>query len=256
MKKILLLAFFTGTTFLIGAAPASAQDGPVIIPVEMWTCSFNDGKDAEDLDDVVDKWNEWADEKGVDDYAAWTLTPYYFGPGANAGFDVIWMGAGKNAVALGTRQAEYMANDTGLVDDFADVFTCGSHDGYASINYKAPPQGATPADSVITFSDCSVKKGASDGALDAAMAEWSQHMTDQGSPTGIFHWYPAYGGGGEDFDFKWLEAHESLAALGADFDNYGTGGGFIKSGQLFGHLLDCDSSRVYLAKSRRFAQLR
>ncbi|MFT5501741.1 MAG: hypothetical protein ACI88G_001880, partial [Woeseiaceae bacterium] len=240
MKKILLLAFFTGTTFLIGTAPVSAQDGPVVIPVEMFTCTFNDGKDADDLDDVVDKWNAWADEQGVDDYAAWTLTPYYYGPGANAGFDVIWMGAAKNGVALGTRQDQFMAEDAGLNEDFNEVISCGSHVNYASINHKAPPQGATPANSIITFSDCSFKEGATGAAVDAATAEWSQYMTDQGSSTGIFHWYPAYGGGGGDFDFKWLEAHESLAALGADFDNYGNGGGYVKDGQLFDHLLDCD----------------
>lgn len=256
MKKILLITFFSGMTFLIGAAPASAQDGPLFIPVEMYTCTYNDGKDADDLDDVVDKWTAWADDKGIDDYAAWTLTPYYFGPGANAGFDVIWMGAGKNAVALGTRQQEYMANDAGLVEDFEEVITCGSHVNYASINHKAPPQGATPQDSVITFSDCSYKEGATGGTVGAAMAQWSQHLTDQGSPAGIFHWYPAFGGGGEDFDFKWLGAHEDLVALGADYDNFGTGGGYVKYGQLFGHLLSCDSTRVYLAKSRRFAQLR
>lgn len=256
MKKTLLLTFITGMTCLIGAAPGSAQDGPVFIPVEMYTCSFNDGKDADDLDDVVEKWTDWADEKGVDDYAAWTLTPYYFGPGANAGFDVIWMGAGKNAVALGTRQHEYLANDAGLVEDFAEVLDCGSHANYASINYKAPPQGATPADSVITFSDCSFKEGASGSSVGSAMAQWSQHLTDQGSSTGIFHWYPAFGGGGEDFDFKWLQAHESLVTLGADYDNFSTGGGYAKYQQLFNHQVSCDTARVYMAKSRRFVQLR
>ena len=39
------------------------------------------------------------DSNGTDSYAAWTLTPDYYGP--NQEFDVIWMGAAQNAIAMG-----------------------------------------------------------------------------------------------------------------------------------------------------------
>ena len=126
----------------------------------------------------------------------------------------------------------------------------------ASVNFKAPPRGATPKDSVLTFSDCSYRKGSSFAGLGAAAAEWGQYMTDAGSKAGIWHWYPVYGGGDEDFDFKWIEAHASLADMGKDFDDYGNGRGFETAGKLFSHMIDCDSSRVYAAKSRRYVQLR
>ncbi len=88
------------------------------------------------------------------------------------------------------------------------------------------------------------------------MAEWTQYLSDEGSTSGIWHWYPAYGGGGEEFDFKWLQAYEDLADLGADYDRHGTVGGFATRGRLLGHLIDCDSTRAYLAQSRRYVQLR
>lgn len=255
MKKTLFSSVMAGLVFLTGIGTVSAQDdGMLVIPVELYTCSYNEGKGPDDLDKVVDNWSAWADKQGIDDYAAWTLTPYYFG--AEQEFDVIWLGAGKDAVALGKAQDAYLDNNEGIEAQFSEVISCDAHVNFASLNYKAPPKGKTPANSIMTFSDCSYKEGATFAALGAAMAEWSQHMSDAGSKAGIWHWYPVYGGGNEDFSFKWLEAHENLADLGADYESYGNGGGYVTNGRLFNHLLSCDSSRAYLAQSRRFVQLR
>ena len=255
MKEILISTFFTSLVVLAGSGTVSAQDdGMLIIPVEMYACSYNARQDSDDLDRVTDKWNAWADARDMNDYAAWTLTPFYFGPEQD--FDVIWLGAGKDAVALGAGQDDYLANNGGIADDFDEVLTCNAHTNFASVNYKASPEGATPANSVLTFSDCKYREGATFEAVSSAMAEWAQHLSNEGSPTGIWHWYPAYGGGGEEFDFKWLQAHENLEGLGADYDRYATGRGFETRGRLLDHLIDCDSSRAYLAQSRRFVQLR
>ena len=256
MKKISISTLVTSLVFLVGSGTVFAQDdGMLVIPVELFACTYNDRrKGPDDLDRVVDKWNAWADSKAVDDYAAWTLTPYYYGPEQE--FDVIWLGAGKDAIALGRAQDIYLADNDGLAEDFADVSTCAAHNNFASINFKALPEGATPQNSVLTFSDCTYEDGASFSALAAAMAQWSQHLSDAGSTAGIWHWYPAYGGGGEEFDFKWLEAYENLEELGADYERFGNGGGFVTQRRLMGHLIECDSSRAYLAQSRRFVQLR
>jgi hypothetical protein len=255
MKKILIATIFTSLVVLVGTGQVSAQDdGMLIIPVEMYACSYKDRQGPDNLDRVISKWSAWADARALNDYAAWTLTPYYFGPAQE--FDVIWLGAGKNAVALGRGQDDFIANSGGIQDDFNEVLDCSGHTNFASVNYKAPPEGATPANSVLTFSDCKYREGATFSAVSAAMAQWAQHLSDGGSNAGVWHWYPAYGGGGEEFDFKWLQAHANLEDLGADYDRYATGGGFVTRGRLLGHLIDCDSSRAYLAQSRRFVQLR
>jgi len=255
MKKTLLSSFIIGLVFLTGLGSVSAQDDASrVIPVELFACTYNDGKGSGDLDKVIDKWNAWADKNGFEDYAAWTLTPYYFGPDQE--FDVIWLGAAKDAVALGKAQDAYNAETAGLHDGFNKVLTCNAHVNFASINYKAWPDEATPGNSVLTFSDCKYKKGSSYSKLKAAMGEWTQHLSDAGSTAAIFHWYPAYGGGGEDFSFKWIDAYHNLAELGADYESFGNGGGVVVSGRLMGHLIDCDSSRAYLAKNRRYVKLR
>ena len=226
----------------------------LVIPVELFACTYNEGKGADDLDKATASWNAWADKQKLDDYAAWTLTPFYYG--AEQTFDVIWLGAGKDAVALGKAQDDYMVEDAGLHAQFAEALTCQTHANMASINFKAPPKGETPENSILTFSDCSYKEGATFDALGQAMAEWAQHLSDEGSKAGVWHWYPVYGGGGEEFDFKWIEAHENLAALGGDFEDYGNGRGFETYRKLLSHLISCDSSRAYVTESRRYVQLR
>jgi hypothetical protein len=253
--KTHISSFLVGCLLLAGSGNVVAQDDSMlVIPVELFTCNYNDGKGPGDLDKVIAKWNKWADKKGVDDYAAWTLTPYYFGPEQE--FDVIWLGAGKDAVALGKAQDSYLAEDEGLHAAFNEVISCDAHSNFASINHKAAPKGATPANSVLTFSDCEFKEGATFDALGTAMGEWSQHLSDGGSNASIFHWYPVYGGGQEELSFKWLEAHKNFAELGADYERYGNGRGFETKRKLFNHLISCDSRRAYLAQNRRFVQLR
>lgn len=255
MKKTFILSIMTSLLLLVGSGTVLSQDdGIKVIPVELFSCSYNDGKGSADLDKVVDKWNKWADDQGLDDYAAWTLTPYYFGPDQD--FDVIWLGAGKDAIALGKSQDSYNVENAGLHNAFNEVLSCDAHVNFASINFKAAPKGATPENSVLTFSDCKYDKGVSFPGLSAAMGEWAQHLNDAGSTAAIFHWYPAYGGGGEEFDFKWITAYKNLEDLGADYERYGNGGGFVTRGRLMGHLIDCDSSRAYLANNRRYVQLR
>ena len=248
MKKLLISTIVTCLIFFAGSGAVSAQDdGMLVIPVELFTCTYNNRQDPDDLDKVIDKWNAWADRNEIDDYAAWTLTPYYFGPDQE--FDMIWLGAGKNAVALGEVQDAYLADESGLAGDFEEVISCNAHNNFASVNYKAPPEGETPANSVLTFSDCTYKEGASFSAVSAAMAEWSQYLSDAGSTSGIWHWYPVYGGGGEEFDLKWVTAHDNYEEQGADWDAYDP-----DKASEFEAVLDCDSARVYNATNRRRAE--
>jgi len=253
-KKIMTGLLITVTAFAATAVASDHENGMKVIPVETYACKYNEGKGAEDLEKVITMWTAWADKQNLDNYAAWTLTPYYFGPEQE--FDVIWLGAGKDAVALGAAQDMYLAEGGEIAKGFNEVLNCDAHGNFASFNFKAAPEGAPPEKMVVTFSDCSYNEGATFDALTAAMGKWAQHLNDEDSQAAIFHWYPAFGGGGEKFDFKWLETHENLAALGKDYDNYGTGGGYKVNRELFSELIECDSTRAYIAKSRRHVQLR
>jgi hypothetical protein len=255
VKKVLILSLITGLALLAGSSNISAQDeGIHVVPVELFACKYNEGKGAADLDKATKKWNSWADKNGVDDYAAWILTPYYYGPEQE--FDVIWLGAGKTAVALGEIQDAYLNEKDGLHAAFNAVVSCDNHSNYASIRMDASGQTATPADSVLSFSDCKNMEGATSDQIFTGMTGWAAYLKEQGSTTSIFHWYPAYGGGAEEFDFKRIQVFKNFSDLGAAYDRYGNGGGYIKYGELLGELIDCDSNRAYVAKNVRFVQLR
>ena len=246
-----ILAIGSGTAFA-----EHHEDGFKVIPVDLYTCKYNEKMGPEDLDAYAAKFNAWADAKGLNDVSVWTLTPYYFGAGDNSGFDFIWMIAGKTAVALGKTHDTWVAESDGLEVEANEVASCAGHSNFASVNYKATPEGETPADSLITFSDCNYDEGATFEQLGTAMDAWSAYLVENGSEAGIFHWYPQYGGGGEKFDFKWLEVHGNFEAMGGDYELYGNGRGFETYNELVGPLVTCDASRVYQAKSRRFTQLR
>lgn len=254
IRNILMSFIISLTAFAGGAIAAEEEAEMKIIPVELYACKYNEGQGPGNLEEVITMWSSWADKTGLDNYAAWTLTPFYYGPDQE--FDVLWLGAGKDAVALGAAQDMYLAKGGEIAQGFSKVLSCNAHVNFASLNYKAPPKGDTPESTVLTFSNCSYKDGAHLPTLSEAMGKWAKHLEDQGSETAIFHWYPAFGGGGEKFDFKWLQAHENFAALGKDYESYGNGGGYKLNGELFDDLIECDSTRAYIAKNRRHVQLR
>jgi len=58
---------------------------------ELYGCEMNEGKAPADLMSVVDEWNSWSDEKGMNDYYAWVLTPV-FGSDINFERTAFWFG--------------------------------------------------------------------------------------------------------------------------------------------------------------------
>jgi hypothetical protein len=256
MKKV-LTALVSGALFLSGGIviadshkDAADQPDPAS-PVEIFACSYNDGKGPADLDAAVDKWNAWADKQGLDDYSAWTLVPYYAGPEQE--FDVIWLGAAPSAKALGRAQDTWLATGGKVQEAFNDASTCNAHANFAALQFKAPPKRENPSNIVISFSDCNMADGLSFDDVAPALGEWADYRKGHGSTSGIWAFFPAYGGGSEEFDFKYIAAWQNLEDQGADWDQY-SAGGYAKAGELFAGKLDCDSSRVYLATNRRMAK--
>jgi hypothetical protein len=253
------VAALTAGLALSLTAWAQDNDRPVeivskIVPAEVWACSYNDGQGPEDLDAAAAAWGGWADENGVDNYAAWTLTPHYFGP--NQGFDFLWLGAWSDGNAMGAGTDMLYGSGAGYLANFVRVATCNSHTNAGSINYKLPPDN-TPTDSVIAFSNCSIEDDVSYQQIVEATKEWAAALTNAGSKAAIYHWFPIYGGGGDTTpDFIRLNVYPNHTELGADYERITNGEMFRQSNALFAGLVDCDVARVYNAESRRTARLR
>lgn len=240
VATIAMLSFSSGAL-----AQEDSDQGSPIFPVEIYTCSFHDGKGSADLDQWVGKWNAWIDEN-PEPYSAWTLTPFYFG--ADQDFDFIWLGTSPDAAALGRAYDKYLANPA-LNAGFAEFAHCNTHSNFATMRIKEPPDDDAQS-FILNFSDCTIAEGKSFDDVEPALAAWSEYRSGHGSQAGMWVLWPAYGGGDADFDFKFVDSYRNYASLGADYDQYGKAG-YKKADELFGGLLDCNDARSYIAAERR-----
>ena len=255
MKKLLTALVSCSLLLSAGIGIADEHEGEageanVATPVEMFACKYNEGKGPADLDAATKKWNAWADKNGVDDYSAWTLVPYYSGPDQD--FDVLWLGGSDNAKTMGRVQDTWLATGSKEAEGFAEVVSCDVHAAYAVLRMKKPPKRDNPSNIVISFSDCNTAEGITFDDLYVPLIEWGNYKGENGSTAGMWVFFPSYGGGGEEFDFKWVTAHQNLEDMGADWDQFSESG-WKKAGELFAGKLECDSSRSYLATNRRMA---
>jgi hypothetical protein len=258
MRKLNGIAAFAAAVSLF-AAPASfaqvTKDGMgKIVPVEMFVCDFMEGKGQDDLNAATAAWTAFMDDRKVKNYSAWQLTPYYFSPAQD--FDMIWMGASVDGNAMGMGTHTYLTEGGDVAAGFAEVLDCRAHVGLSSAMYQSPPNNDTPESGIMTMSDCSMNEGTRYSDVQAAEVEWAKYRKENGSKAGMYHWYPAFGGGDQDFDYKIVYSYPDFKALGADWEMIANGGGREKSQGLFADLDDCDDERVYVVRSIRSANLR
>lgn len=255
MKRLLTALVSCSLLLSAGIGIADEHEGEageanVATPIEMFACTYNEGKGPADLDAATKNWNAWADKNGVDDYSAWTLVPYYSGPDQD--FDVLWLGGSDNAKTMGRVQDAWLATGSKAAEGFAEVVSCDVHAAYAVLQMKKPPKRDNPSNVVISFSDCNTAEGTTFDDMYMPLIEWGNYKGENGSTAGMWVFFPSYGGGGEEFDFKWVTAYQNLEDLGADWDQLSESG-WKKAGELFAGKLECDSSRSYLATNRRMA---
>jgi hypothetical protein len=251
MNRLLLSLVTSGFVFAGGLNTAVAQDDDdSAAAVEIYTCSYADGMGAADLNEVIAKWNKWADDQGMADYSAWTLTPFYYSPEQD--FDFIWLGVTATGKGMGDVQDMWLSKGGTLGDGFDSVAPCDSHSMSAAVQFKAPPKREDLPNIVLDFSDCTVGDGkhfSTDVA--PALKAWGDYLAENGSTAGVWALFPVFGGGGEEFDFKYVESHGNYSEQGVDFDSYDS----VKAREIFPYgLLDCDSSRSYVSTNIRRAE--
>jgi len=256
LKKNLIVIAVSGLICTLAAATALADshEGGELkpaSPVELYACSYNEGKGPADLDKAAAAWNAWADKNELNGYSAWTLVPYYSGPEQE--FDVLWLGGSSKAATLGRAQDLWLATGSKEMQGFNDVWSCDAHMNYATLQFKKPPERKNPNNVVLSFSDCTMADGVTFDDLVPSLMEWAKYREGHGSTSGMWVLFPAYGGGGEEFDFKFVASWQNLEEQGADYDQYNESG-WKKGQELFSGKVDCDSSRVYLTTNRRMAE--
>lgn len=241
---------FTG----IANAQVSADGMGKVLPVELFACTYREDKDSSDLDDVIERWNAYVDDQNIDSYAAWILTKQ-FNTDAQA-FDLLWMGAYTDFNAMGTGMDMYGESGGEIGAAFAEVIDCPAHLLLSSAMYKAPDGGTTPENSVITMMDCELNEGSRYSDIKGAELKWAEYLAENGHAGGFWHWFPTFGGGDAEFDYKVVNAYANYTELGSALQGFANGGGRAVSQGIFDDIDECDDPRVYDARSVRSAQLR
>ncbi|MEM7610786.1 MAG: hypothetical protein AAF270_03860 [Pseudomonadota bacterium] len=247
MKKTVTKALIATATMTCGmtafADNHAMDDGPSFTPVEIYPCSFVDGKGMSDLNRVIDKWNAFMDDNGDDSYSAWLLTPNFV-TGNN--FDVGWVGVWPDGNAMGAAgDAGLSPENQAMTGAFFEVVSCAQHALFASVAMQ-PIADESPDRAVLRFADCTIGDGVEPEAAMSAIGEWTKHQHDNGSESGLFVWWPAFGEDPKaDYDFKLVTANPSYAAFGKDWEAYGNGGGFAKYDEIVGDKIQCDIARIY-----------
>ena len=248
MKRLIAL-LVTSIGVLLGISGAFAQDGPPTwTPVEIYGCTFGDGNDMDDLTPVIDDWNEWADEAGIDDYTAVLSVPFFHS--AEFPYDFLWIGNFADSTALGSVLHQWVNQSGDLPDQFADVVDCPLHMGLAELSLKAGSgQGDGVEDGgrfILEFADCTIHENRTGPEAAGAMREWIDYLTANGSNSSHSLLLPGPGEvSNADYSFKWMKAHSSYVSLGKEFDLNINNGGNGRRAELFGRLLTCDSPRMY-----------
>jgi hypothetical protein len=253
MRKIVSVVISALLLLPIGSGVALAQEEeseePNLIPGETFTCDFNEGKGPGDLQKVIDEWNDFMDDKGVDYYFAATLTPYYFGELA---FDIGWLGAWTDGSKMGAGTDMWLSEGGELGGQFAEVLTCKSHTNFVSMNVKQGPQDDDESDKsfVMSFSNCSMKEGKKFDDYLAAQEEWNAYQDEHGFSDSAWVMFPIFGETDDSYDFKAIGTNDDHTAFGNDYQLMSEGH-WRKSSELFDDILDCDIGRVYNASIHR-----
>ena len=241
MRRLLTAAVTAACTLFMGISASFAQDGPPQFrPVEMWACNLNDGKDQGDMDKVYE---DLVEDMGDTAYSAFQLDPYFVS--GDIPFDFLYLGAWADGSTMGSSLME--GEDTS--DAWNDAVTCPASLVFASTWLNQPQNDGGNGEFILTVSDCTNGHAISNGQAAGAIRRYNDYEKANGLDIGTILWYPAYGHGGADFDFKLVHVYPSAQQLGDSFSWYVDNQAYTVRSDIMDGIVDCDEARVYTGRT-------
>lgn len=245
MKKLLALAAVAAGMLFTGIGVTFAQDDgvPQFRPIEMWVCTYRDRKDQSDFDNVLE---ELVRVSADDAYAAYRLFPNFVSPDQD--FDFIYLGVWESGVTMGRNMAHYAAVADDVEEAWNDTVDCPASLMYASLMIQ-PPTGDGGESFVLTVSDCEVGHDQSNGQAIGALERFNDYRVANGSTVGTFAWFPVYGGGDVDFNFKLAQAYSGPEHFGNSFQWFVDNQAYLVQQSMLEGVVSCDVPRVYIGET-------
>lgn len=214
----------------------------MVAPVELFACTFKEGKGHADLAKVNEKFAKWS-RKNDRGYSSWTITPQFR---SNDGeFDVGWIGSWQAGSAMGKGLDSWMKDSDGLGEAYGEVIDC-SHSLVSSVAVNAP--AGPPNDGVVWFSSCTLNEGKNHKQAFEAHKKMSAGMRQLGAKGQSWLMYPVFGFSDIEFDYYSVVTFNNYEELGEAWHQWTNGKGFEKHGADLMSVVTCDSPRVYDAR--------
>ena len=242
MKRLLLAATTAACTLFMGTGTSFAQDGPPqFAPVELWACNYRDGKDQGDLQPVLDDLVRLAGDTPT---ATRMLTPYLRGP--QQAMDFIYIAVWPDGSTMGRDVANYMENGSAADQAWEDTVECNASSLYGRLSINQPSAEPDDGDNfVLTVSDCKVAHGRSTGQAIGAIQRFNEYRVANGADITELLWFPVYGGGGAEYDFKQVHVFNDYQHLGDTFQWFSDNQAYLVNQDMTDGLVSCDEARVY-----------
>jgi len=242
MKKLLLSAVTAACTLFLGAGVTYAQNGvPEIRPLEMWVCNYRDGKDQGDMDKVFE---EFVEATEGDAYAGYRLVPSYVSGAQD--FDFIYLGVWENGSMMGRDLADYSVKGDDADEAWDEVADCPASLMYGSIRIEQNDDAdGGSGNFMVSISDCKVGHSVSNSQAIGALTRFNNYRVANGSTVGTIVWFPVYGGGDVEFDFKLAHVYSGPQHFGDSFQWAVDNQSYLVQADMLDGVVSCDVPRLY-----------
>ncbi len=221
-------------------AAGEMQEGEIdVSPVELYACTFREGKTMEDMVKQNAKWKKWAD-KAMPGYSAWMIVPFF--RSSEEPFDVGWIGAWPDGKSMGAALDAWRNDNEGHRMAYAGIADC-SHSLVTAVEVDAP-DGPPTDGGLVWFSSCVIDEDSSVDEAYQAHRDLTALYREGGSANQTWLFYPELGAGDIDFDYYAVSTWKNYAELGAGWDIHAAGS-WKKAMEIREGKVSCDSPRVY-----------
>ena len=249
MKKLHIAVISLLAAPVVWVQSAQAADAPVkAVPLELYACSWQEGKGMADLEKVNTQFNKWA-KKNDAGYSAWTITPQF--RSSDQPFGVGWIGAWKDGASMGAGLQAFRDSGRDVGMAFGEVVDCSDSHGLFSSVPLSMPSGEPSKTPLVQFSSCSMKDGKTAQDAHNAHKAFSDYMIKNNSMAASWILWPTLGAGDIDFEYYAVSAYASYAQLGKAFETYANDGGWQKAQDVMFSVVECDEPRLYDGKMVR-----
>ncbi len=188
------------------------------MPVEIFGCSYNEGKGLDDLLAVGKKWSKWADKEMPEAGFAAVLTPYIFDR-RNHASDVYWMNMMPGFERMGGAMDDWVAKGAKLQAQFDEVCSGNNHTLFIGQGIQRPKEGTRLG--IMSIQMCTSKEDMSPEKMFAADAQMRAQQEKMGVEGGMMRWFPFSGMSREfDFDFMMIRVASSMKQIGQNMDTF------------------------------------